>query len=688
MSPHKHSSLTLLTKGQGNARILTRQLTDLLGDRVDVTGVCVDKPFSSVSLEADLIVASTTSVLNFIPQYIDQIRNRLLIARRTIDFKNLQLLLGLPPKTRAMLVNDRKETAEEVIQFLYGLGFEHLWLIPYYPGNPNPSRVEYAITPGEPQLVPPGIKNVLDLGTRKIDITTLAEILSRLGMLDEKASLLSARYISSIVDITKHLADSLGVNQKLNTLLQMVLDKITNGVLAADKEGRIIMLNKAAEKVLELRSEKCLGKENQVLQVLEVDKALRSGEPDENKTRVYQGKHLLVNNIPMLENEEPSGAICIFYELSEVEKIEKCLRKHLTKIGFTSKYTFSDIDGKSQKLLKQIDNAKRFAETDYNVLIIGESGTGKELFANAIHNYSRRKNRPFVAINCAALPIDLLESELFGFEEGTFTGARRGGKPGLFEQAHLGTIFLDEIGEIPAQVQAKLLRVLEEKEVMRVGGESLIPVDVRVIAATNKDLQKLVEKHQFREDLYYRLKVLSLKLPPLRERNSDIIAYAEQFVRQLDISTENFLSPEVKEAFVNYNWPGNIREVKNVIEYLATVVRGRTVAVEDLPAELLAVIEGDGGGWPESGIPTVGCTPEEMGLLKVLSQFCENGKTVGRKSLQQALLKTGIALTEDQVRNRLGHLEEKGLVLISRGRRGTSVTQSGLELIRRANAAN
>lgn len=684
MTLSKHSTLTLLTKGQGNVKVLTNQINDLLGDQVNVTGICVDGPFSSAALEADLIVAATQSVLDFIPDhYIKNFQHRLLIARRTIDFAGLPQLLNLPPKTKAMLVNDRKQTAEEVIQFIYGLGFEHLWLIPYYPGHPNPPRVSYAITPGEPQLVPPNIEHVLDLGTRKIDITTLAEILSRLDLLDEKASILSARYLSSIVEISQHLATSLAANQKLNTLLQLVLNTINNGVLATDKDGQVIILNKAAEKVLDLPGDNILGRPvERTLPLLQLEKAIQTGRPEENKTKVYQGKHLLVNNIPLMENNEPSGAICVFYELSEVEKIEKRLRRHLTTIGFTSKYTFHDINGQSQILLRQIENAKQFAETDYSVLITGESGTGKELFANAMHNHSKRKNRAFVAINCAALPLDLLESELFGFEEGTFTGARRGGKAGLFEQAHLGTIFLDEIGEIPAQVQAKLLRVLEEKEVMRIGGENLIPVDVRVIAATNKNLRQLVEERQFREDLYYRLNVLSLQLPPLRERKTDIILYADEFIKPFGKDTRGFFTPEVRQAFFDYEWPGNIREVKNVMEYLMTIVKERPVKMEDLPPELLEAVRKTRISEMPRELP-VNCTPEELALLKILTRCGQKGQTMGRKNLQQTLCELGFSLTEDQVRNRLNHLEKKELVSINRGRRGTSVTQLGTELINR-----
>lgn len=676
-------TLSLWTKGRQNAEILTSQLKDFIGDEVKITGVCVDQPYSSVDLEADLIVATSQSVFNYVPSdLVRNLQDSLLIARRTIDLSNLPQLLNLPSKTKTIVVNDCKETSEELISFIYGLGFEHLWLIPYYPGCPNIPRVNYAITPGERKFVPREIKHVLDLGTRKIDITTLSEILSYFKLLNEKSSLLSVQYISSIVDILQKLAASLSSNKQLNYLLQMILDKITNGVLATDENGKLVIINKAAEKVLEVNSKKIIGVPvNQTLPILKIDETLKTREPEENQTKFIKNKHLLVSNIPLFKNGETFGSVCIFYELSEVEKIEKRLRQNLTKTGFYAKYSFHDILGNSSILKKEIDKAKQFASTDYAVLIIGESGTGKELFASAIHNNSSRKNRPFVAINCAALPIDLLESELFGFEEGTFTGAKKGGKPGLFELAHLGTIFLDEIGEIPAKVQVKLLRVLEEKEVMRIGGESLIPIDVRVIAATNKNLKKLIEEKQFREDLYYRLNVLSLNLPTLRERGEDILLFANRFLERSGKNIKDFLSAEVIRAFLQYTWPGNIRELNNVIEYLMTVVKTDQVEINDLPLDILNSTNQVQVSQEDQYQLSLN-SPEDLYLLQLIHQYSKNGKSIGRFKLQKEMQKEGYGLTENQIRTRLLHLERKGYIQINRGRRGTTITAQGFDMIR------
>lgn len=263
-----------------------------------------------------------------------------------------------------------------------------------------------------------------------------------------------------------------------------------------------------------------------------------------------------------------------------MEKKQYKFREQIIGQGHRAKYTFEDILGKSEIIKKYKKIAKRMAASNSSILITGESGTGKELFAQAIHNSSKRKNYPFVAVNCAAITESLLESELFGYEEGAFTGARKGGKPGLFELAHRGTLFLDEIGEMPLNLQAKLLRVLQEREVMRIGGSNLIKVDVRIISVTNRNLKDMLRKGKFRKDLYYRLSVLPLNLPPLRDRRDDIIPLLNGIKNQLNVDFT--LTGSAKNALINYNWNGNVRELKNYIEYFASLDI-KEIDLKDLP---------------------------------------------------------------------------------------------------------
>ena len=267
-------------------------------------------------------------------------------------------------------------------------------------------------------------------------------------------------------------------------------------------------------------------------------------------------------------------------KVSYYQKIEYNTRMQLAAKGLVAHHTFSDIIHSSQMMETVIKNARRFSKTTATILIQGDTGTGKELFAQSIHTESQVKNGPFVAINCAALPEDLLESELFGYEEGAFTGARKGGKIGLFELAHNGTIFLDEIGELPLSIQNRLLRVLQEKEIMRIGGTKVIKVNVRVIAATNKDLYDLMMQNKFRPDLYFRLNVLTLKIPALRDRPEDIKDLIGFFLRKYNLQYDRnitMFSPSVLGILKKYPWPGNIRELETLMEKIVITADSDTI---------------------------------------------------------------------------------------------------------------
>ena len=273
------------------------------------------------------------------------------------------------------------------------------------------------------------------------------------------------------------------------------------------------------------------------------------------------------------------------HQVEQIESIERQVRQKRLAMGHTAHYTFDDLYGQSRVMRDVVAKAIQFAQTESSVLIVGETGTGKEVLAQSIHNASLRARGPFVAVNVAALPDQLLESELFGYEEGAFTGARRGGKPGLFEQAHGGTIFLDEIGEIPLHVQQRLLRVLQERRVMRIGGEKIIPVDVRVISATNQPLWDFVEQGKFRKDLFFRLDVLRLNAVPLRGRKEDIPELAERLFYQLwyrrkGVGAQPRIEPSVYPLLQDYHWPGNVREMQNMVDYLFATMRQGWIDVE------------------------------------------------------------------------------------------------------------
>ncbi|MDQ5886937.1 MAG: transcriptional regulator, propionate catabolism operon regulatory protein [Pseudomonadota bacterium] len=353
-----------------------------------------------------------------------------------------------------------------------------------------------------------------------------------------------------------------------------LLHSLAEGVLAVDMAGRIQTLNPAMERLLGVSVDWAVNQPiKQLAPELSLDSVLASGISALEQVQQVAGRTLVVNRMPIFEQGQQTGAVLTFQEASNIQRADRKLRYQSRASQFLARYRFDDILGESPAIADCRRLAQVFARTDSTVLISGESGTGKELFAQAIHNTSRRADGPFVAINCASFPETLLESELFGYEEGAFTGGRKGGKPGLIEAAHTGTLFLDEIGEMPVSLQTRLLRVLQEREVLRLGSTEPTPVSVRVIAATHRNLHALTESGEFRADLYYRLNILNLRLPPLRERQADIkplvLACANRVVSQLSRTLDLHGFWQDCGIFLQkYHWPGNVRELENVIERL------------------------------------------------------------------------------------------------------------------------
>lgn len=353
-----------------------------------------------------------------------------------------------------------------------------------------------------------------------------------------------------------------------------LLHSLAEGVLAVDMAGRIQTLNPAMERLLGVSVDWAVNQPiKQLAPELSMDSVLASGISALEQVQQVAGRTLVVNRMPIIEQGQQTGAVLTFQEASNIQRADRKLRYQSRASQFLARYRFDDILGESPAIADCRRLAQVFARTDSTVLISGESGTGKELFAQAIHNTSRRADGPFVAINCASFPETLLESELFGYEEGAFTGGRKGGKPGLIEAAHTGTLFLDEIGEMPVSLQTRLLRVLQEHEVLRLGSTEPTPVSVRVIAATHRNLHVLTESGEFRADLYYRLNILNLRLPPLRERQADIkplvLACANRVVSQLSRTLDlHGFWQDCGILLQKYHWPGNVRELENVIERL------------------------------------------------------------------------------------------------------------------------
>jgi propionate catabolism operon transcriptional regulator len=379
--------------------------------------------------------------------------------------------------------------------------------------------------------------------------------------------------------------------------LARVIDHVDEAVVAVDATERITVVNPGAERLLGVGAADLAGKRlSSVVPELGLSRVLETGAPELRAFQKLGARSLVVSRIPVRERGVLTGAVLTCQDSRTLLRVDRDLRSELRPRRFIARYELAGIVGPSAAMRTVRTLAERYAATEGTVLITGESGTGKEMVAQGIHNASARRDRPFVAINCAAFPEALLESELFGYEEGAFTGSRRGGRAGLFEAAHAGTIFLDEVGDVPVTLQTRLLRVLQERQVLRLGSNDPTPVDVRVVAATNRDLKKEIARGAFREDLYYRLNILRVHVPPLRVRLEDVGPIAEALLRDaLARHRAEDALPRALDTVLPwlraYSWPGNVRELENVLERVAVVYSHHAGAPERVaPDDLRAVL--------------------------------------------------------------------------------------------------
>ena len=419
-------------------------------------------------------------------------------------------------------------------------------------------------------------------------------VMNQLNDKSTKRSGSSSEAVKKILDI------NINPEKQLESLLG-IFDSIRNGAVVTDAHGYITHFNKAYAEFLGLNSQTPIGKHcTEVIENTRMHIVAKTGKAEMNRIQQIMGQEMMVQRIPILCNDEIVGVFgqVVFQDIKEIKKLlprcssqkskGKGKRKEHVELRST-RYTMKSIVGKSRALAGLKKEALKATTNRFPVLITGDSGTGKELFAQAIHHASPRKRYPFIRINCAAIPEELLESELFGYERGAFTDANPEGKAGKFELAHRGSIFLDEIGELSLSMQPKLLHVLEEKEFERVGGTEIVQSDFRLIAATNRNLDEMMAKGLFRRDLFYRLNVISLQIPPLCERREDIIPLARHLLKKMTKDTpfsQISIDTDVEIMLYNHDWKGNVRELTNVLERAVSSMEGDIIRLDDLPCEL------------------------------------------------------------------------------------------------------
>lgn len=618
--------------------------------------------------DTDLILYTDPSILIEMMSHI-RCKAPSLMMKRTISKIALEKLKKLPPGKRCLVVNLNSYMANETLTTIYQLGVDHITLYPYYAGMKDVPEVDYIITPGEHTVIPEMGARVIDIGNRAFDISTILDIIAYLNIDSSTAESIILRYTFKVPSFWQGIKYTLENKRILSTQWKTLLNELSGAVMVIDEKGEITLANNQVSEVLGLPRNVL---ENSSLKNIavkhpELGKILSRDEIDHDLF-IYNGKRLVVA-IKRVEFDGMSyGKVVLINLYNEMLKAQQKIHRKIVGKGYFSNHTLDSIVGQHESIHDVKDICKKIADSDSTVLLVGETGTGKELFAGAIHNYSSRSGKPFVAINCATIAESLLESELFGYEEGAFTGAREGGKIGMFERANGGTLFLDEVGEIPLNLQARLLRALQEKEIMRVGGDSIIRVDTRIVAATNKDLYRMVNDGKFREDLFFRLNVFQVDLPPLREKVSDIPLLIEHYMEQNQI--KRGIEKDFETFYRNYPWPGNVRELFNALEYMSKISKD-SFCFSNLPKYLKKkeyIFSGS----------THSTDTEEIFLLRVLKDRQQNSLPTGRRSLCKAFSKEYYVISELEIRRLVDRLAGEGCISVNSGRKGCRITDRGL----------
>lgn len=668
--------VTLITGSTNTKRILYEQLKEFVPEPIAIEAFASEEGLPPV-LQCDLLIISSASMMEELEAMgIALLCADKIVCERTINFDYIDQVANIPANEEVLLVNDEKETAESAINDLIDLGLNHIRYYPYYPGIASYKRLRIAITPGEPDSVPAFVTDVINMGPRILDINTIYSIMGKLDLNIRDTSFFTKRYMQKIIHVSKSISAIHNSVNTLNGYLNNIVDNLVNGILVYDENGYIKYANEEMKKVLSIDKRGSEGKNLKNIVDRELLQYFLGRDVYENKALSIMGMDVKMSKF-MIPN---SSNVVVTTNRDEKDRLKKTLYQDLLLKGHLAKYNFSDIIGSSSHLDDTKDIALKLSKSELTVLIEGESGTGKELFASAIHNNSKRKYGPFLAVNFSALPDELIESELFGYEEGAFTGAKKGGKVGLFELADGGTIFLDEIGDISPKVQTKLLRVLQEKVVMPLGGTVIKGVDVRIIAATNKDLKKMVQDKQFRSDLYYRLKIGYINLPPLRERLDDLDALVTYFIKT-ETTEDVQMAQSARDELKKHKWYGNVRELESTIKYMLAVRNSNTLTIADLPDKRFFEEHVYDDDRQDDGDATDPLDEETMHILHIIDSYTSSNKIAGREKLTEELNEQGHSLTQYQMRTRLENLEKRGLVTMGRGKQGTTLTEKGMRYL-------
>ncbi|MFR8519287.1 MAG: sigma-54 interaction domain-containing protein, partial [Emergencia timonensis] len=541
---------------------IKNNLEEVFGEYIAFSNcyLCDVKP--EEKLKADAFLALGEDIFQRVKEsgYVDDF-SKIIKMNRSPDRIALNKISEIPLNTNVLIVNDSYESSLDTTYSFYEAGIGHINMIPYDSALEHTGiydKIEIAITPAEAHLVPVQIKEIIDIGYRKVSFDTMFKLMK---MLDLDIGIINRnlfRHIHSVVESNTAFHANYVYGYLKSEMLSHMASSSKIGMILVDQFFQIVYAN---DKAIQIFQE---DDKNKIQIEKYIDPAILSSDDAQNMPINILNSNYYYDRFAITLMDEIAGYYITLQDEADVALSNNTLRQK----GFFAKHQFRDIIHTSADMDKAIDIARQIALTNHTVLIRGESGTGKELMAQSIHNASYRNKFPFVAVNCAALPDNLLESELFGYEAGAFTGAHTKGKVGLFEQANHGTIFLDEIGDISPKLQSRLLRTIQEHQIMRVGSDRMIEIDVRFITATNRNLEQAVREGTFRSDLFFRLNVLPVVIPPLRKRKDDILVLLQYF---LGGDFKNITAQDLT-LLSKYDWPGNIRELENVATYYKTLL--------------------------------------------------------------------------------------------------------------------
>lgn len=653
-----------------------------------------EEPSAEYLSHADIILVSNSEIINKIHYLIGEQAKIV-----TIDFSypemNIEQMRKFPAGTYALMCFD-PFISRKMISLLYEQGINNfIWLYPREDGKVPDTEYDVVVVDDYSQNLFDNLKPVISLGNRKIAFSTLLKIAQEADIINKELENMFLRYCCSYKGASTLVNNIYNDMSAFHSQIRLILDYIDSGIIILSERMEVVEYNSRFMDLFHVTGELYGKKIEEVPGTGELLTYIEKRKSYRNKLIMYPaGKASLVYNMECIIRGDNQGCnyMIILQEAEEIENKSHSLKRQLSTKGYTSKYRFSDIRTESPAMISCIKKAERIARIDKTTLIMGESGTGKELMAQSLHSASGRRNYPFVSINCAAIAPSLLESELFGYAEGAFTGSKKGGKTGLFEMADYGTLFLDEIGEASPEVQSKLLRAIETKEIMRIGGDRITTVDVRIIAATNRNLKEMVDQKAFRLDLYYRLNSIIIKIPPLRERKEDIRYLAEYFIYN-EIHTKRQVDEQVWNFMEHYPWEGNVRELKNVVEYMVNITDG-DLHLCDLPDYMTdgtrtdftaaitdsALYETDEPDRLRQILSETYSQKENRMILFILSLVADGVKN--RREIGNKLAGAGEECTGYRLKKILENLRSLGVISFSRGPEGIHLEKSGQNLIK------